>query len=116
LGLVDILGNVRELCLDWYDPHAYAQTADTEVRDPRGPASGTEHVLRGASYRSDAAGLRCAERDQTREDDWLLTDPQGPKSSWCYSQCMDVGFRVVREVEEQDATVASPQTGGAQKP
>ena len=39
--------------------------------------------------------------DHTREEDWLLTDPQSPKSIWWYSDCTDVGFRVVRELDEQ---------------
>jgi formylglycine-generating enzyme required for sulfatase activity len=99
-GMVDMLGNVREFCLDWYAPDAYAHLPSGEVTDPRGPESGKEHVVRGGSYLSDAAELRCAARDHTREDDWLLTDPQSPKSIWWYSDVTDVGFRVVREVDD----------------
>jgi hypothetical protein len=33
----------------------------------------------------------------------LMTDPQSPKSIWWYSDCNDVGFRVVREYEESHA-------------
>ena len=28
-----------------------------------------------------------------------MTDPQSPKSIWWYSDCNDVGFRVVRELD-----------------
>jgi formylglycine-generating enzyme required for sulfatase activity len=96
--MVDMLGNVREFCLDWYAPDAYSHLSG-EATDPRGPESGKEHVVRGGSYLTDAADLRCAARDHTREDDWLLTDPQSPKSIWWYSDVTDVGFRVVREVD-----------------
>ncbi len=99
-GLVNMLGNVKEFCLDWYDPEAYSRySAGEEAFNPRGPDSGTEHVVRGGSFKSDAADLRAAARDQTRTDDWLMTDPQSPKSIWWYSDCNDVGFRVVREKE-----------------
>lgn len=98
-GMVNMLGNVREFCLDWYDLQAYAHVGDSESVDPRGPESGQEHVVRGGSYRSDAADLRCAARDHTRTDDWMITDPQSPKSIWWYSDCNDVGFRVVREYD-----------------
>ena len=101
--LVHMLGNVKEFCLDWYDPQSYAMAAgDAEVLNPRGPASGKEHVIRGGSFKSDAADLRSAARDHTQEEEWLLTDPQLPKSLWWYSDCNDVGFRVVREVEEEE--------------
>jgi formylglycine-generating enzyme required for sulfatase activity/nitrate/TMAO reductase-like tetraheme cytochrome c subunit len=108
-GVADMLGNIREFCLDWYDPQAYSHYEDAEVKDPRGPESGKEHVVRGGSYRSDAADLRCAARDHTREEDWLLTDPQSPKSIWWYSDCTDVGFRVVREYDASVQTAVSHQ-------
>jgi len=101
-GLLNALGNVREFCLDWYAPDAYAAYAENEVVvDPRGPATGTEHVIRGGSYNSDAAAIRLADRDHTRHDAWLLTDPQMPKSLWWYSDVTDVGFRVVCEYESK---------------
>ena len=100
-GLVNMLGNVREFCSDWYDPEAYAHLSATEENvNPQGPESGKEHVIRGGSYRTEGADLRCAARDYTRHEDWLVTDPQAPKSIWWYSDCTDVGFRVVREHEE----------------
>jgi hypothetical protein len=91
---------VKEFCLDLYDARAYAQyPAGEEVEDPRGPESGKEHAVRGGSFKSDGADLRVAARDHTRTDAWLMTDPQSPKSIWWYSDCNDVGFRVVRELD-----------------
>ena len=99
-GLLNMLGNVREFCLDWYAPDAYARYPEGEpVVDPRGPSEGTEHVIRGGSFRSDPADMRSAARDHTRREAWLLTDPQIPKSIWWYSDSVDVGFRVVLEYE-----------------
>jgi formylglycine-generating enzyme required for sulfatase activity len=99
-GLFNLLGNVKEFCLDWYGPRGYSQyPADSAVEDPTGPESGREHVIRGGSFKSDGADLRAAARDYTRTNAWLMTDPQSPKSIWWYSDCNDVGFRVVRELD-----------------
>lgn len=98
-GLVNMLGNVKEFCLDWYEATAYSQYSGEEAVDPRGPDEGTEHVIRGGSFKSDAVDLRSAARDFTRTDAWLATDPQSPKSIWWYSDSNDVGFRIVREFE-----------------
>lgn len=98
-GLRNMSGNVMEYCLDWYAEDAYAQTPD-KVTDPRGPASGTEHVVRGGDYRSDAKDLRSAARAATQHEAWLKTDPQQPKSIWWYSDIKGIGFRVVCEWEE----------------
>jgi formylglycine-generating enzyme required for sulfatase activity len=114
-GFVNLLGNVREFCLDWYAPEAYAHLGDFGAVDPRGPSSGQEHVVRGGSYRSDAADLRCAARDHTRTDEWMITDPQSPKSIWWYSDCADVGFRVVREYDGGNAPAGQRQAETAGK-
>jgi formylglycine-generating enzyme len=95
-GLLHTLGNVAEFCSDWYSPDIY-QTYTGIVKDPKGPETGMEKVVRGGSYRSEAADVRSAARDYTRTQDWLRTDPQMPKSIWWYSDAFHVGFRVVCE-------------------
>ena len=102
-GLYNMLGNVKEFCLDWYAPDAYQRGAGGVVENPPGPSFGAEHVVRGGSYASDPADLRSAARDRTYTDAWLVTDPQSPKSIWWYSDSKDVGFRVVREWENNGA-------------
>lgn len=96
-GLVNMLGNVAEFCQDWYDPDIYSSYPHGVLENPTGPSSGTEHVVRGGSFRSEAGDVRCASRGRTWTDAWLKTDPQLPKSIWWYSDCIHVGFRVVCE-------------------
>ena len=98
-GLKNMLGNVMEYCSDYYAEDAYGRLQDGAV-DPTGPESGSEYVVRGGSYASDAANLRCAARASTHHDDWLRTDPQNPKSIWWYSDIKGIGFRVVCEVPD----------------
>jgi len=95
-GLLNMCGNVKEFCLDWYAP----SYSPGDCVNPKGPDEGEEHVVRGGSFKSDAIDLRAAARDFTRHDDWLVTDPQNPKSIWWYSDCNDVGFRVVCEYDK----------------
>ena len=98
-GLKNMLGNVMEYCEDWYSEKAYDLIKDGDL-DPKGPKGGTEHVVRGGYYNSDAAELRSAARSHTEHDKWLRTDPQNPKSIWWYSDVKGIGFRVVCEVPE----------------
>jgi formylglycine-generating enzyme required for sulfatase activity/nitrate/TMAO reductase-like tetraheme cytochrome c subunit len=98
-GLKNMLGNVAEFCSDWYAADAYTNLTDG-TKDPKGPVSGTERVIRGGSFKSDPAEVRCATRDFTRDEAWMKTDPQIPKSIWWYSDCNMVGFRVVCELDE----------------
>jgi sulfatase modifying factor 1 len=97
-GLKNMSGNVAEFCLDYYSPDAYKNDS-TSMVNPKGPTTGREHVIRGGSFKSDAKDVRSASRDFTKTKAWLVTDPQMPKSIWWYSDCIDVGFRVVCEAD-----------------
>ncbi len=100
-GLKNMLGNVSEFCLDYYDPLVYAKYPKGVIKNPRGPRNGQEHVVRGGSYKDGAADLRVADRDFTKTEAWLVTDPQIPKSIWWYSDEKHVGFRVVCEYDAE---------------
>jgi formylglycine-generating enzyme required for sulfatase activity/nitrate/TMAO reductase-like tetraheme cytochrome c subunit len=100
-GLKNMAGNVAEFCSDWYQPDAYSLYPDEAIKDPKGPESGIEHVIRGGSFQDMASRVRSAARNYTRTDDWLKTDPQIPKSIWWFSDCFNVGFRVVCEFDEK---------------
>ena len=100
-GLRNMAGNVAEFCSDWYQPDTYSKYSDGIIKDPKGPESGNEHVIRGGSFGDMAGSLRSAARAYTRTDAWLKTDPQMPKSIWWYSDCFFVGFRVVCEFDKK---------------
>ena len=57
LGIVGMSGNVWEWCADWYGDYP-----EGSVTDPKGPASGDYHVLRGGSGGCDARLCRSAYR------------------------------------------------------
>jgi len=97
-GLKNMAGNIAEFCSDYYAPDAY-KLGSAELVNPKGPATGQEHVIRGGSFKSDAKDVRSAARDFTKTKAWLVTDPQMPKSVWWYSDCIDNGFRVVCEAD-----------------
>ncbi len=55
-GLYDMLGNLYEWCLDWY------QDDISNVDPATGPASGTQRVVRGGWHAEGAWQCRCARR------------------------------------------------------
>jgi len=65
-GLLDMTGNVREWCSDWFDAEEYARRAGSLVRNPQGPEEGSSKVLRGGSWYNGASVVRCADRGGIR--------------------------------------------------
>ncbi|MDF1663528.1 MAG: SUMF1/EgtB/PvdO family nonheme iron enzyme, partial [Planctomycetota bacterium] len=60
-GLVDMLGNTREWCSDFFHPDY--QDAPINGLPQTRPMSRRHRVIRGGAWNSDAGECRCASRD-----------------------------------------------------
>jgi len=89
-GLYDVYGNVWEWCNDFYQEDYYPESPE---KDPRGPASGENRVVRGGCWNSRPDECRSAYRNY---EDPGYTDV-------CFGKDIHgfVGFRCVRRAEEK---------------
>jgi formylglycine-generating enzyme required for sulfatase activity len=101
-GIYDMHGNVAELCLDAYLPDAYAKWKDGEKNPWHQAVNRYPHVTRGGHFFDGGPEtLRSAARVPT-DKSWKNIDPQIPKSLWYFTDCRNVGFRVVRPMMVPD--------------
>ena len=99
-GLYDMHGNVSEWVLDQHTSDFYAACAGKTVKDPLAiPNKEYPRVVRGGSWDDGPRRTRSAARVGSSED-WKQQDPQVPQSIWYFTDALNVGFRIVRPLEE----------------
>ena len=79
-GLLDMAGNVEEWVQDWHDFRFFRRTR--ENRNPTGPATGRNKVIKGGSYGTDKWHIRVATR--------LFGSPS--------NRSVQLGFRCARDL------------------
>lgn len=104
-GLYDIYGNVAEWVLDQYQEDYYKTLAKDAANPARIPETRSTRIVRGGSYKSDAADLRSANRSES-DPVWNRRDPQIPKSKWWNADAPFVGFRIVKPAKQPTAEEA----------
>lgn len=103
LGLYDMLGNVSEWTLDFYDDKYLEKLeGDPAINPWIEPTKRHSRTVRGGSYDSNATECRCSFR-QKSDPRWQARDPQIPKSRWWNPDSPFVGFRLVRPLKQPSA-------------
>ena len=80
LGIYDMCGNVEEWCADFY---ATSYGGKQTVENPKGPASGKSHVVRGGAFNSQANEVIVTRRAAYLPD----------------TKAVSLGFRLVEDIK-----------------
>jgi formylglycine-generating enzyme required for sulfatase activity len=99
-GIYDVLGNVAEWTLDYYEEDFYSGEKDSIAKNPWNiPRKLHPRVYRGGSYDDDAVDVSSLKRGVSGL--YLQkNDPQIPKSFWWYTDAAFIGFRIVSPVKQ----------------
>lgn len=89
-GIYDLMGNVREWCLDWWAPYPASSEPQVDPRGPEKPPGGTpaRHIIRGGSF------LTWADQVATTGPRLLLEHDRTADELGEDGSAEDLGFRI----------------------
>lgn len=101
-GVYDLIGNVSEWTMDWYEEDYYAALKTRGEEGILWPLKKHPTSVMGSNYRSPSTDCNCHTKIASTAQ-WQKRDPQIPKSKWWNTDAPFVGFRLVSPALQPDS-------------